>query len=172
MARARVPIFGKPASYVTIDTDAAGAELGVNLTYQGRVLDPREILNIYVPVTTKTVAGNTTIIQGGGGGPPSHLTTDDVIEGGNLYFTAKRAEDAVGSIFSDSTDIHFTYNSTTPAISATLKPNGVTAGSYGDASHIPQFSVDAEGRVTGVSPIAISTTSLSAVRAIAVLRAY
>jgi len=91
MARVRVPVYGKPSSYVTVDTDGVGAELGVNLTYKGRVLDPREVLNIYGPNTTTTVVGNTTVITGGGSSPPKNLTTDDVIEGGNLYFTTARA---------------------------------------------------------------------------------
>jgi hypothetical protein len=39
--------------------------------------------------------------------------------------------------------------------SPTLTTSGVTAASYGDASHVPQLTIDAKGRVTAASVIAI-----------------
>jgi len=42
-------------------------------------------------------------------------------------------------------------------LSLTLANTAVTAGVYGDATHIPQFTVDSKGRVTAASNIAIST---------------
>lgn len=36
-------------------------------------------------------------------------------------------------------------------------PSVGTAGTYGDATHVPQFTTDGQGRVTGVTSIAIST---------------
>lgn len=45
MSKVRVPIYNTPLKYATIDTDASsGAQLGVDLTYQGRVLTPSEVL--------------------------------------------------------------------------------------------------------------------------------
>lgn len=41
------------------------------------------------------------------------------------------------------------------AITTTLKNTG-TAGTYGDATHVPQFTTDAQGRVTAVTSVAIS----------------
>jgi len=41
----------------------------------------------------------------------------------------------------------------------TLGTSGVTAGTYGDATHVPQVTLDAKGRATGVSSIAISGTA-------------
>jgi hypothetical protein len=38
----------------------------------------------------------------------------------------------------------------------TLMTSGVTASSYGDASHVPQLTIDAKGRVTAASTIAIA----------------
>lgn len=38
----------------------------------------------------------------------------------------------------------------------TLAASGVSAGTYGDATHVGQFAVDAKGRVTGASNVAIT----------------
>lgn len=41
-------------------------------------------------------------------------------------------------------------------LTITLGPNGVTAGTYGDATHVGQFTVDATGRITSASNVPIS----------------
>lgn len=48
--------------------------------------------------------------------------TDDLPEGSNLYFTDERAQDSVGTILLDTADIDFSYDDTTPTISAVLTP--------------------------------------------------
>jgi hypothetical protein len=42
------------------------------------------------------------------------------------------------------------------ALTCTLATSGVTAGTYGDSGHAAQVTVDAKGRVTGASSVAIS----------------
>lgn len=42
---------------------------------------------------------------------------------------------------------------------ATLANSGATAGTYGDSTNIPQIAVDAKGRVTSVSNVAVSIPS-------------
>src|ERR1043165_1699859 len=62
-----------------------------------------------------------------------NLTTTDVPEGDNLYFTDERAQDAVGSIISSTDSITLTYDDDTPFIyadvvtqqSVTFDPAGV-----------------------------------------------
>lgn len=49
------------------------------------------------------------------------LTTSNISEGSNLYFTDERAQDAVGTILTDSNTIDFTYNDGTPSIVADVK---------------------------------------------------
>lgn len=57
------------------------------------------------------------------------LDTDDVNEGvTNLYFTNERAQDAVGTILTDSAKIDFTYDDTANTISATIVANSIVNG--------------------------------------------
>ena len=50
------------------------------------------------------------------------LDTDDINEGlANLYFTAERAQDAVGTILLDSATIDLTYDDAAPSITAAVK---------------------------------------------------
>lgn len=53
------------------------------------------------------------------------LTTTNINEGTNLYFTDERAQDAVGTILTDTASVDFTYNDGTPSISAVVLPAGV-----------------------------------------------
>ena len=46
-------------------------------------------------------------------------------------------------------------------INTTLANTAVTAGTYGNASAIPQFTVDSKGRITNASSFSISTSSIS-----------
>jgi len=41
---------------------------------------------------------------------------------------------------------------------ATLSTTGVTSGTYGDATHVGQFTVDAKGRITAAANVAISAS--------------
>ena len=41
-------------------------------------------------------------------------------------------------------------------ITAQLKDSGVTAGTYGDSSNIPQITVDGKGRVTEVTDVSVT----------------
>lgn len=53
------------------------------------------------------------------------LTTSDINEGTNLYYTDERAQDAVGTILVDSSSVDLTYNDGTPSITAAVIPGGV-----------------------------------------------
>jgi hypothetical protein len=49
------------------------------------------------------------------------LDTDDIAEGStNLYYTDERAQDAIGSILTNTSTLSFTYNDATPTLSANV----------------------------------------------------
>jgi hypothetical protein len=124
--------------------------------------------------------------------------------GSSSSVTNEAAQDAVGSILANTSSVSFTYNDSTPSITATVIPGGVdhntllnfvankhidhsavsiiagtglsgggditvsrtlnlantsvTAGSYGSATQVPTFTVDAQGRLTAASNTAIAIT--------------
>ncbi|MGE7136046.1 hypothetical protein ACQKIE_00235 [Luteibacter sp. NPDC031894] len=137
MKNVKVPLFGNPGKSATIDAEATnGATVGKNLFNSDGSL-----------VTAAQLSGGTAAPNAS-----SDLgTSDDLDEGGyNLYFTDRRAQDAVGSILAESDDVEFIY---VPGVSieANLKPTGVTAGEYGDGAQFLIVSVDEDGRIDAIS---------------------
>jgi hypothetical protein len=50
---------------------------------------------------------------------------------------------------------------TAGALTTTLAASGVTAGTYGDSTHVPQVAVDAKGRVTAASNVALAAAGMT-----------
>jgi len=84
-----------------------------------------------------------------------NLTTSNLTEGTNLYFTNTRAY--ANTLSAIKTGNGIAFNSTTGNI--TLSATGVTAGTYGNASILPSLTVDSQGRITSISNITIGTSS-------------
>lgn len=143
MKNVRVPLHGNVAKSVTLDADATnGAVVGTNLWKPDGTL-----------VTMQDFG------EGASGSGPGIDTSDDLDEGGyNFYFTNRRAQDAVGGILVDTTDVDFSYVAGT-SISASLTATGVVAGIYGDATHAVTLAVDSKGRITAISQVPISSSS-------------
>lgn len=101
--------------------------------------------------TTRSLGAGTGISisnPDGVAGAPSISTTI-------TQYTDEMAQDAVGSILTDTADIDFTYDDATPAISAVLTTTGVSAGTYGIATAVSSFTVDSKGRLTSATQTAI-----------------
>jgi hypothetical protein len=78
---------------------------------------------------------------------------------GGAGYTDEQAQDAVGSILADTSEIDFTYSDATPSISAALVATAVTPASYGSATQSPTFTVDSKGRLTAAANVAINPAS-------------
>src|SRR3990167_5475796 len=75
----------------------------------------------------------------------SAKSTTNLTEGTNLYFTDERAQDAVGTILTDTASIYFSYNDALNTISAVVLPAGVDHGGLGglaDDDHTQYIRVD------------------------------
>jgi hypothetical protein len=147
MNRIKVALFNSN-KFAIIDLDAlGGATLGENLFYQGKVLDPKLILNSIVQAQAQQQSAG-------------DQTTDTVIEGrSNKYFTNERAQDAIAAMLQDSANIVLVYDDGANTLTPDLTPTGVTPGVYGDAAHIPQLTIDEYGRITHVDLIPIALRS-------------
>ena len=81
----------------------------------------------------------------------NHSTTN-LSEGTNLYYTTARANAAINDYISGDTGITVTNGA------IDLDDTAVTPGSYGSSTAIPVLTVDQQGRITGASTQAISTS--------------
>ena len=136
-------------SHIKWNTDGGG-DIGASLANRPN--------NVFIK-NSLTIAALNGVLKASSGLVSGGATTTDLPEGTNLYFTDERAQDAVGSILLDSSEIDFTYDDGVPSISAVLLATTVVAGSYGSASQVGTFTVDAKGRLTAASSVSISITA-------------
>ncbi len=142
MSKASVPLFRNMLKSVTVETAATiGAQIGVNLLLpDGSVGTIAQLQKLF-----GSTASSSTI-----------RTTDDVAEGQwNLYFTNRRAQDAVGGILANSANVTLTYVGGT-SITADLT-NLADSG----AGTLLATTFDAKGRKTGSRAATLTTASTS-----------
>lgn len=98
------------------------------------------------------------------------LSGDSAAPGNSYYYGTNGAgtkgfytlPSTVSSVaVTDSADVDFTITNptTTPDITAVLTTTGVTASTYGLATHVPRFAVDTKGRISSVVETAIAITA-------------
>jgi hypothetical protein len=144
----------------------AKGDSGVGITSVSLV-SSNLVLN-YSNTSTQDV-GNIRGPQGNAGTNGVSISTATVNGSGNLILTLSNAStvdagnvrgaDGTGDITSVTAGTGLSGGGASGAVTLSLGTSGVTAGTYGNATTMPQFTVDTYGRITGVSNIAISAGS-------------
>lgn len=137
---AKVSLFGNAAKAATVNLDATnGAQIGSNLLLPDGSLGTVESL--------RKLFGSTAA-------PASLNTTDDLEEGQwHLWFTDRRAQDAVGSILANSANITLAY------VAGTSLTADLTDLADSGAGSLLAATFDAKGRKTGSRDATITGTA-------------
>jgi hypothetical protein len=111
-------------------------------------------------VGSGTVALADTAVTPGSYGDSTHVATFTVDQQGRLTAASSVAITAGSGTVTDISEadgsVVCTPNPITGSGTVGLSTTGVTAGSYGDATHVGAFTVDAQGRLTAASSVGIS----------------
>jgi hypothetical protein len=111
---------------------------------------------------SSALAGSSTIglTTAGTGITTFALEPVTLTSGGTLQATAfdayGRAESTQAITWATAGSVALAYNSAANTVTAALNTTGVTAGTYGDGTHVPTLTVDVNGRITGASDTAIN----------------
>lgn len=100
------------------------------------------------------IFGANTVCGSAAGGIPGPLPTSSFALAPGGTSGQIQTNNGAGGLGAFTATGDFTINTTTGV--GLLASTAVTAGTYGDATHVPQFTVDAKGRLTAAAPVAIT----------------
>lgn len=173
----RVPIWGKPQGYVTVEPGATvGAVFGVNLRWPNgslvKLTDFEQtatetggsqfsywIQIADVPANVKGIAaltGTGVVRKTGDGAFDTATTTTDLPEGAtNLYHTVERAQDAVGAAIAAGTGdgVTLTYDDAGNKIDATNTDKGSVAVAAHEAAPDPHPQYTTAAEAAAAAPV-------------------
>lgn len=109
-----------------------------------------------VPAVQSGVTGRTTAGAIASLGSPAGLSAAFVVLSTDPLLTDAR-------ILTASSNVTLTDAGAGSTVTVDLSATGVTAATYGDASHVARVTVDAKGRITSASNVAISAAAASVV---------
>ncbi|MBO9665757.1 MAG: hypothetical protein J7501_02970 [Bdellovibrio sp.] len=90
---------------------------------------------------------------------PAACIAGQVLTWNGSAFVCTADATGVGTITGVTAGSGLTGGGTTGAVSLALTTTGVSAGTYGSATQIPTFAVDAQGRISSVTPVTITGTT-------------
>lgn len=99
------------------------------------------------------------------------LTTADISENTNLYFTDERAQDAVGTILANSTNVSLSYNDITPSITAAIVAGSLTNNEISGAAGIAYSKLALSNSIVNADINASAAISVSKLAALTTGRA-
>jgi hypothetical protein len=142
--------FGSASNIPVITVDGKGRITAVSTVTIGSVTSISIIGNNGITVLGSPITSNGTINLGLG-----NISTTGTISGSNITGTntGNQTITATGDVTGVSTGAPAT------SLPLTLSTTGVTANTYGSATQVPQFTVDAKGRISNASNITLSGIS-------------
>jgi hypothetical protein len=140
---------------------AGGAnEKGLALTYDSvaKVLDV-DVADFTVTLGTGPLSGSFTVTD------LADVTFNTTLDNDSVTLGTHTTGDYVASVASGTGIVTIPAASEGAAVTVALADTAVTAGSYGSATAIPTFTVDAQGRLTAASAVAINANSFGTITA-------
>ncbi len=121
------------------------------------------ILSLLTPDIKKIIASNTTTPTWGSiTGTLSNQSDLQSALDGKMSSDLTDSHIFVGNTSNEATDVEMTGDVTIDNLGVTtLADTAVIAGTYGDATNVPQLTVDSKGRLTNVTNVAISGASVT-----------
>jgi len=122
-----------------------------------------DMITLLTPAIKKIVTANTTVPAWGSiTGTLSNQTDLQSALDDKMSSDLTDSHIFVGDATNKATDVEMTGDVTIDNLGVTtLSDTTVTAGTYGDATNVPQLTVDSKGRLTGVTNVAISGASVT-----------